>query len=257
MYKILLVLIAASLLFLPACSDDETSGSDKNKIDDHSTTAMNEAATPAEEEEDQGTGSPSSKSEDSSEVKQDKKEDEKLNSDKQEKSGDTQVVKDSKKFLLLRPKEENQRNFVENGQTLFTEQVVDQNNEYIQILVTLGSTQTIEIYKWTDDEVTLVYQDFAEQNQSEESILEDFDPNIQTERILGEKADWEIVKENVTVNVEGKKYDNAYVVKTTSDEIVGTETEKTRFYAPGHGLIKEEIVVPGENGYSSTATLKN
>lgn len=45
-------------------------------------------------------------------------------------------------------------------------------------------------------------------------------------------------------------------MKTVSDEIAGSETTLTRYYAAGHGLIKEEIEVTGENGYTSTATLK-
>ncbi|MHA7139608.1 hypothetical protein ACRTEV_20465 [Rossellomorea arthrocnemi] len=258
MYKLLLLLIVSSLLFLPACSEDETSGS--KEVDNHPKTDAKNNSTHVEEDQDQDLeeGSlPPSESEETSDEQQKENEDEQFDSGVQDKSDDSQVNKNEDKFSLLRPKGETLRAFAEKDQTLFTEEIVDQNQKFVQILVTLGSTQTTEIYKWTAEEITLVYQEYTDAEQNKKSIIDDFEPNIQEERILGDRTDWDILNENATVSLNGTTYKGVYVVKTVSDEIVGSETLKTRYYAPGHGLIKEEIEVTGENGYTSTVSLKN
>jgi hypothetical protein len=159
-------------------------------------------------------------------------------------------------FSIYRPELGSERVFTENGETVYTEKVIAENQDYIQLLVTLGGSKTTEIYKWNEDEVTLVFQDFNLDN-SEENMLNSFESNIAPKKIFGNESEWEVLNENESLEVDGKIYDNVYVIKRVSDEVVDADTIIKRYYAPNSGLIKEEVEVTGDKGYKSTVILSN
>ncbi|WP_102264400.1 hypothetical protein [Mesobacillus jeotgali] len=228
MFKRLLVPFFLILSLLFACSNDES----KPEQDDKKTEEHDQASSKQNDEasKDEGQNTDSNKEENGDEITQD--------------SG----------FLKYRPSTGEVREFVEKGAMLFTEEVVDQNDQYLQMKVTLGSSVTTEVYLWTKDKVALVYQNTSLDDHNA-SILGTFEPEMGPEVLLGSDSDWELVARETTVKIGNQVLQNVYAIKLVTEEVVGAETIKTRYYAPEHGMVREEVEVTGEGGYKSTVDL--
>ena len=148
------------------------------------------------------------------------------------------------------------RTYTNAGEEIYTHEIVSENDEYIQQTVYLSGAPTTQIYRWTDDEIALVYEIAG--NQPPE-LLDEFIPFDTAEMIMNSsgQAEWSILEKNTIVTVPAGTFSNVVVVKKITDEVEGAETIYTRYYAPSIGLIKETYEVTGKNGYKDEANLEN
>ncbi|GAM12015.1 hypothetical protein [Mesobacillus selenatarsenatis] len=232
MFKRLLIpfFLIISLLF--ACSNDES----KPVQDDEKSEELDQVS----EENDAEQNDEASKDEDK-------------NADSNKEENGDELTEDSG-YVKYRPSTGEVREFVEKGAVLFTEEVVDQNDQYLQMKVTLGSSVTTEVYLWTKDKVALVYQNTSLDDHNA-SILDTFESEVGPEVLLGSDSDWELVARDTTVKIGNQVLQSVYAIKLVTEEVVGAETIKTRYYAPEHGMVREEVEVTGEGGYKSTVDL--
>ncbi|MBP3950213.1 hypothetical protein [Bacillus suaedae] len=159
-------------------------------------------------------------------------------------------------LFLYRPSVGSIMTFTNAGVEMFVHEVVATNDEYVQITVTLGGAPATQIYKWTSDEITLVFEDAAPVDPSEDR-LDDFEQMEEPETLIHLKgeAKWELVDTAESITVPAGTFEDVYVIKLITDDVEGEESIFTRYYAPGIGLIKEEFELTGENGYTDGATL--
>lgn len=157
-------------------------------------------------------------------------------------------------YKQFRPEVGTNRIFTENGTEMFSEKIIAENDEYIQILVSIGDSQTTEVYKWTEEEMTLVFQSNEVENPNE-SILDNFKYE-EHEIIVGQNANWKLVDKDTTLTVPNGTYHQVFSVEKITEEVVGEKTSYKRFYAPDVGLIKEIVEVTGENGYKGESSLE-
>jgi hypothetical protein len=156
----------------------------------------------------------------------------------------------------LRPKVGMKKAFTDNNSDIvMTEEIVAINDEYIQIVLSIGSSNTTQIYKWTNEEITLVFEKMNLENPRE-NLLEKFEPN-KNEVILSEtkQANWELLEKDATVTVPNGTFKNVYIVRKITDEVVDEDTIYTRYYAPEIGLIKETFELTGKDGYKGESNL--
>jgi hypothetical protein len=234
----LLLILIASLLLNSACSNSEK----KESAEEESTISTYE-----DEKDDK-----------SNEVDEDKS----IDSSSKDKATDT--TKDNnpdtdtdEKINLqnYKPAQKGKRTFQEEGQDIYFEEVIASNEEYIQILVTLGGSQTTEIYKWDEAEISLVFQDHSLENHTK-NILDEFEGNMEEEVIVGKNATWEMIEKGKELTIGNNNFKDVIVVRSTVEEVAGSTTIKTRYYAPKHGLILEEVEITGENSFKTKYTLK-
>lgn len=171
-----------------------------------------------------------------------------------------QETEDTTNYLEYRPKIGSKKSFTENGELVFTEEIIAVNDEYVQLLLQLGDNKTTQIYRWTKDEITLIYEDYNLVNGNED-MLDAFEPIEQHETILSNdpkvEPAWNLMKAGDKVNVPTGEFKNVLMVQKKTEEVVNEETTYTRYYAPGIGLIKEEYSVSGENGYTTFSELSS
>ncbi|MBM7618394.1 hypothetical protein JOC95_000236 [Bacillus tianshenii] len=161
------------------------------------------------------------------------------------------------------PKIGMEKKFTDGVEILVSEKVVAQKGEFIQMATTIGGNTSFQVYKWTDDEITLVFEEESVDNPAQ-NILDSFTPMDNPQVIITLQdaviGDWEIIEIGSEVEVAYGTFENVYVVQKITDEIEGADTIYTRYYAPGVGLVKESLEVTGENGYkgeTELATIEN
>ncbi|TYS12941.1 hypothetical protein FZC78_22780 [Rossellomorea vietnamensis] len=244
MKKLAMLLLLGALVVLPACS---------NNAENDNETAVDEMQN-EEQSNDKNTDQPADDSVSEQEGNASNSEqDTPSDSLDQDESAENDAAEVS--LLMYRPEGSEVRIFKENDQQVFTEEIIAQDEEYVQMVVTLGGSMTTEIYHWSEDEVALVYQEYTDPDQPDANLLQGFEPSTDTEVIFGESAEWELVSEGETLEVGGKTYEDVKQVKKVTDEVVGSDTIIIRYYAPGYGMVKEEMEVTGDNGYKSTVVL--
>lgn len=159
-------------------------------------------------------------------------------------------------YKIYRPEVGDKRIFTENGSEIFSEEIVAENDEYIQMLVTLGANKTLEIYKWTEDEISLVYQEFNPSDASENRLTNfESDGTLEVLVSQNDEADWELVEEGTDLEIDGQTYSEVFTIQKVSEEVEGETTTYIKYFAPGKGLIKDVIEVTGEYGYTSESIL--
>jgi hypothetical protein len=236
----LLLILIASLLLNSACGNSEKKGS-----------AEEESTISTYEDE---------KDDKSNEVDEDKSTD--IDSSSKDKATDTKKDNNPNKGINekinlqnYKPVQKGKRTYQEDGQDIYFEEVIASNEEYIQMLVTLGGSQTTEIYKWDEAEISLVFQDHSLENHTK-NILDEFEGNMEEEIIVGKNATWEMIEESKELMIGNNNFKDVIVVRSTVEEVAGSTTTKTRYYAPKHGLILEEVEITGENSFKTKYTLK-
>ena len=161
-------------------------------------------------------------------------------------------------LLQYRPEVGSKKSFTENGELVFTEEIIAANDEYVQTLLQLGDNLTTQIYRWTKDEITLIYEEYNLENPHED-ILNKFVPIEKFETIMNNDPSkittWKLLSNEGKETVPAGEFKNVLIVEKTTEEVVNEETTYTRYYAPEQGLIKEEYKVTGENGYSAISEL--
>lgn len=149
-----------------------------------------------------------------------------------------------------------EKKFTDGEDIVVTEKVIAANDEYVQFAMMVGGNQSIQIYKWTPTEVTLVYEEVSVEDASV-NLLDSFTPNGNPEVLLAEgSAQWELVESLVKLDVAYGSFEDVYVIKKVTDEVEDADTIYTRYYAPGYGLVKETYEVTGEYGYSGKSELE-
>ena len=159
-----------------------------------------------------------------------------------------------------RPEVGTKKTFTDNGQLIFTEEIIAANDEYVQTLLQLGDNLTTQIYRWTKDEVTLIYEDVNLENPRQD-ILNSFEAIEKHETLLSnnpsEKTTWKLLENSGEEKVPAGNYQQVMIIQKTTDEVVDETTTYTRYYAPKQGLIKEEYKVTGENGFTAVSELSS
>lgn len=158
-----------------------------------------------------------------------------------------------------RPKVGNNMIYTSGDIQLYEYKIIAEDDEHVQVTISIGGDPTTHIYKWTATELTLVYEDAAPTNP-ETNILNDFKP-MPTNKIdiLINKegtADWKLISAADSVTVPFGTFKNVYVIEKITDEVADAETIYRKYYAPGVGFIKETFEVTGKNGYTEEATLE-
>ncbi|MGM0843744.1 MAG: lipoprotein [Bacillota bacterium] len=144
--------------------------------------------------------------------------------------------------------------FTDGTSEVFTETVIAENDQYIQVVRTLRGNQTLQIFDWTADEMILVYEDIEVEDPFQ-NVLDSFDSNI-SESIMGSgQVEWELVEDGVVLATEAGEFKDVTVVRKVTNEVEDAETIYTRYYAPGAGLVKEVFELTGEQGYKGEAIL--
>lgn len=187
------------------------------------------------------------------------KNDEKVQEDEEEPSNVNEPeVEQEMGILQYRPEVGSKKSFTENGEVVFTEEIIAANDEYVQILLQSGANLITQIYHWTKDEITLIYEEYNLEN-SKEDILNSFQSIDKFETIMHNDSSklttWKLINNNVDETVPAGSYSHVFVVQKTT-KMVNDEEIITRYYAPKQGLIKEEYKVTGENGYVFTSVLE-
>ncbi|MGM0837613.1 MAG: hypothetical protein ACQEV7_15760 [Bacillota bacterium] len=201
---------------------------------------------------------------DSSDIKEkekDNKEDKKENTAKENsdegQTDETESTEVSGLEVYL-PKIGMEKKFTDGVEILVSEKVVAQKGDFIQMATTIGGNTSFQVYKWTENEITLVFEEGSVDNPAQ-NILDSFTPMDKPQVIItledAVTGDWEIIENQSEVEVAYGTFENVYVVQKITDEIEDADTIYTRYYAPGVGLVKESLEVTGENGYSGKTEL--
>jgi hypothetical protein len=159
-----------------------------------------------------------------------------------------------------RPKSGVKKIFIdhENVQSL-TEEVVFENGDYVQSIITIGQSASVVIYKWTEYEISIVetvknpddpYKNYLE------GIKEENKQEVMISKADALEADWKVINQNESVQTPYQTFTNVYVIQKITNEVEGAETIYTNYIAPGIGLIKETFEVTGDQGYSAESMLQ-
>ncbi|MEH7381375.1 hypothetical protein V7138_13010 [Bacillus sp. JJ1533] len=160
-------------------------------------------------------------------------------------------------YTLYRPEVGTSRTFTNNGEEIFTQEIVAENDEYVQLTIAIGGTISTQVYKWTADEISLVFEEREPSNPSE-SILDSFTPNEEIDVFVQSEgnSDWELIDEAASLKVPYGEFKDVLVIQKVTDEVEGADTIYTRYFAPSVGMIKESFEVTGEQGYEDEANLE-
>ncbi|MGF3105064.1 hypothetical protein [Rossellomorea sp. DUT-2] len=149
----------------------------------------------------------------------------------------------------------------ENKDFSLTETVVDHNETHVQRVFKVGEMVTLQILKWDQDAIQVVYEESNPKNVKE-SILDNFTPEKESLPLAdikrkgkGDTTRWEIISEDETVEVPYDTYENVVAVRSTVKN-GDVNTINTMYYAPGIGMIKEVYEETGDNGYKIESVLK-
>lgn len=185
---------------------------------------------------------------------------EQADSNKEEPAEETkQEAEQGINFLDYRPKVGSKKSFTENGDLVFTEEIIAANDEYVQTLLQLGDNKTTQIYRWTKNEITLIYEE-SNIEDPHKDILTSFTPIEQFETVVNndnsKMRSWKLVESDRTEKVPAGEFTHVLKVEKITDEVANEKTTYTRYYAPNLGLIKEEYNLSGTNGYSAKSELE-
>ncbi|MFC7785989.1 hypothetical protein ACFQWC_15955 [Rossellomorea sp. GCM10028870] len=173
----------------------------------------------------------------------------------------TEKEKEEVNLLLqqLKP-EKNMVKTFENKDFSLTETVVDHNETHVQRVFKVGEMVTLQILKWDQDAIQVVYEESNPKNVKE-SILDSFSPDKEAKPLAdikhkgkGDTTRWEIISEDETVEVPYDTYENVVAVRSTVKN-GKVNTINTMYYAPGIGMIKEVYEETGDNGYKIESVL--
>ncbi len=158
-------------------------------------------------------------------------------------------------LTTYRPETGDTKVFTSNNETLFTEEIIDQDDQYVQRIITLGSMKTTQILKWSDENVTVVYEDESSGGDIA-SILDEFEAMEEVDTLVEQPSggsDLEISKVD-SLQVPFGSFENVLKVRKAAGEegiII------TTYYAESVGLIKQIHETTGENPQKEIAELSS
>jgi hypothetical protein len=167
---------------------------------------------------------------------------------------------DEDSLKAYRPKTGVKKTFIdhENVQSL-TEEVVFENGDYVQSIITIGQSASVVIYKWTEDEISVV-ETIKNPDDPNKNYLDGINEGNKQEIMISKadslEADWKVISQNESVQTPYQTFTNVYVIQKITNEVQGAETIYTNYIAPGIGLIKESFEVTGDQGYTAESLLQ-
>jgi hypothetical protein len=172
------------------------------------------------------------------------------------KNGVEEKVTEPTGMNLYKPKVGVLKTFtVDGGSQTYSEEFVYETDKYIQKVTTIGQSVTVQVYKWTSEEISLVLEDREPVDPYANYLTTLNNPEaIDTYYFEGE-SDWELVESNKTVNVPSGEYTNVLVFKKITNEVEGADTIYVNYFAPELGLIIEEFELTGDQGYTAKSVL--
>ncbi|WP_409252037.1 hypothetical protein V1502_18390 [Bacillus sp. SCS-153A] len=244
---ILLLVFLLSLLFLSACSSN---GQEKTANNVEEENQQENAEKPADEDKEE---------EEESSNKEEVKSNQDSENSEEESTEETEI--NTSLIDALKPNKPVKKTFIQNDEFTLTETIVDMNDEYLQRVFQLGDMVTLQVLKWDNEVIQVVYEQ-SNPDSPEESILDDFAPNKEEQpmadsnRSLGDPSGWKLVSDNETVTVPYKTFEGVYSVRSKISE-GNTNTIHTVYFAPGIGMIKEVFEETGDDGYTVESVLEN
>ncbi|WP_223701276.1 hypothetical protein [Sutcliffiella deserti] len=239
------------LVLLSGCTSSDQNNSENEE-------AATEQSSPSESNQDEKVADKEDEQKETESKADSKAEDE---TEKESETESTEESTDSDETLGLKaylPGVGVEKKFTDGVEILVTEKIVAANSEYVQFVTYIGGNASFQIYKWTANEIVLVYEEVSVEDPTL-NILDSFIPIENPEVILSTIKEnlttWTIVERDSIVEVAYGTFENVYVVQKTTDEVEGADTIYTRYYAPGYGLVKEIFEVTGEDGYSGETEL--
>ncbi|TYS85260.1 hypothetical protein [Rossellomorea aquimaris] len=185
-------------------------------------------------------------------------------SPEEETSDEDKDTTDKEEVNLLLQQLKPEKNMVktfENKDFSLTETVVDHNDTHVQRVFKVGEMVTLQVLKWDQDVIQVVYEESNPKNVKE-SILDNFTADKEAKPLAdikhkgkGDTTRWEIISEDETVEVPYDTYENVVAVRSTVKN-GDVNTINTMYYAPGIGMIKEVYEETGKNGYKIESVLK-
>lgn len=248
MKKIIFVFLTACMFsFILGCSKAEEKETTTNNTEDTSedTTKQTEVTGEKEVAEEE-----SKEDEDTQESNDD-------SSEGSSEESSEQPAEQDPGLTVYRPEVGTIKQFTDGEDIVLTEEVIATNDQYVQLSLTLGGNQSIQVYEWTATEIALVYEEVTVED-SKQNILDSFTPGGDREVLLslnGSKTQWEVKESALKLELSSGKYEGVYLLEKITDEVKGADTIYTRYYAPGIGLVKETLEVTGENGYKGEMEL--
>ena len=160
-------------------------------------------------------------------------------------------------FTDYRPKAGATKLFYDQVTLIFTEKIIAVNDQYVQRVIELGNAVTVQVLKWTEDEITIVYESFESANPTE-NILDTFTPSEKIQPIVNAKGnnDIKVLDTKASIEIPHGMYNQVLVVKKATHEVENAETFLTYYFAPGVGIIKESYELTGEQGYQTGSELQ-
>jgi hypothetical protein len=140
-----------------------------------------------------------------------------------------------------------------------TEEVVFENDDYVQSITTIGKSVSVVVYKWTDKEISIV-KTVQNPDNPRKNYLDNLKADPDSEMMItmedASGVKWKMISSNETVQTPYQTFTNVYVIQKTTNEVEGADTIYTHYLAPGVGLVKELFEVTGEQGYTAESVLK-
>jgi hypothetical protein len=245
---ILLLTISFGLFFLTACSSDSQEETDENAEE---TTQQENTEQP----EDKG-----SQPEDESAQEEEDTVDE-SGSNQEDKKPDTDHDTNAESVISgLKPDTKVKKVFNQNDEFTLTETIVDMNDEYLQRVFQIGDMVTLQVLKWDNEVIQVVYEQ-SNPEKPEQSILDEFSHNKEMQpmadinRAEDEPSEWKLVSKEETVTVPYKTFEGVYSVRSKISE-GNANTIHTIYFAPGIGMIKEIFEETGDDGYTVESVLE-
>lgn len=163
-------------------------------------------------------------------------------------------------FQMYRPKVGMKKVFVGvDNQESLTEEIAQENNNYVQSIVRIGQSTSVIVYKWTNDEIsidTIVKSPGNPYKNYLNGIKENKNPEIMLSSKPQSKSIWKVLKSGDTVITPYKTFHNVYVIQKITNEVKGEDTIYTYYLAPQIGIVKETYQVTGNQGYTDESILQ-
>ncbi|MCA0150332.1 hypothetical protein LCD52_16225 [Rossellomorea vietnamensis] len=251
-------LLILSMTVFSACSASSPSEKAEKK-EPENTSVEKEAPSEEDAAVNEGTvEAPADQEESSEEAEEENTDSEEPAAEEDQSSSEKEEVN----LLLqeLKP-EKNMIKTFENKDFSLTETIVDHNDTHVQRVFKVGEMVTLQILKWDQDAIQVVYEESSPKDPKE-SKLSNFKPNKEMQPMAdisrkgkGDTPQWEIISENETLEVPYDTFEHVVVVRNTV-KAGNKETINTIYYAPGIGMVKEVYEDTGKNGKKIESVLK-
>jgi hypothetical protein len=184
--------------FILGCSKAEEKETTTNNTENTSEDTAEQTEGTTGEKEEAGEGS---------DEEEDKQE---FNDDSSEESAEQPAEQDPG-LTVYRPEVGTIKQFTDGEDIVLTEEVIATNDQYVQLSLTLGGNQSIQVYEWTPTEIALVYEEVTVED-SKQNILDSFTPDGDREVLLstnGSETQWELKESGLKLEllvVRTKRY---------------------------------------------------